>query len=317
MNYLSRLKKIAVGIGLLFPLLQSSSIEGNVSISHDGKSEASINFDSTLSQEDFETKAKAKIQGYNTVSGLSDAVALKGISVIEGGYRVDVALRRADKVKVQGSFDYEEWSNFAAEGSEARKSVENAAKGNISTTIENYYDGSRGNIVVSRNNVVVVSPKKLNGETAELTSFLSDAASSNDRSMMLFFKVFDLKGVKSVKVTVPGTLKYIGGDGVKVSSSSEVEITPVAVPVTITKTVCTVDESGNEKYTTVVEKKNDAQALVGYFVYEKSLSPFEITLISIGCVLGVGLLSAFPVYWIILGKKEIAKKEKEEEYAQK
>lgn len=317
MKHLSCLRKIVAGTILLFPLLQSSSIEGSASLSHDGKSEASLTVASALNQEEFETKTNNKIQGYNTVSGLSDAVSLKSISVIEGGYRVDVSLRRADKVKIQGSFDYEEWSNFAADGSEARKSVENANRGNIATTVENYYDGSRGNIVVSRNSVVKVSPKKLDGESVGVGSFLDEAAASSDRCMMLFFGVFDLEGVKSMKVSVPGTLKYTGGDGVKASSSSEVEITPINVPVVVTKTVTVIDENGNEKYTTEVEKKNSAQALVGYFVYEKSFSPFEITMISLGCVVGAGLLSALPIYWIVLGKREIAKKTKGEEYAQK
>ncbi len=316
MSHFPCFKKIIFGIILVFPALQSSSIEGNVSISHDGKSEASLTIVSSLAQEDFENAVKSKIQGYNTVSGLSDAVSLKRINAVEEGYQVDVTLRRADKVKIQGSFDYEEWSNFAAEGSEARKSIENANRGNISTTVENYYDGTRGNIVVSRDSSVVVSPKTLGGEKVDVDSFLSEAASSSDRNMMLFFGVFDLEGVKCMKVSVPGKLKYIGGEGVAVSSSSGVEITPVTVPVTVTKTVTVIDENGNEKYTTKVEKKNSAQALVGYFVYEKSLSPFEITMISLGCVIGVGLLSAFPIYWVVLGKKEIAKRKKEEDHAQ-
>ena len=76
---------------------------------------------------------------------------------------------------------------------------------------------------------------------------------------------------------------------------------------TIKTITVTYEEDGVEKTGTEVEKKADALGFVGYFVYSQSLSPFAITMICIGSVLGVGLIAAFLLYIFHLGKKEQAR----------
>ncbi len=297
-------KTLVATLSVFFTALSGTDI--SATLKHNGKSEAELTFVSSLSYDDFKSKVDTKISEYNIASGYSDAITVKSVSAIEEGYNVKVALRRADKVKIQGGFQYSSWSDFSVEGSEARKLVENGAKGNISTTVQAYYNGKLASLSVSRSDRVDVKPYTVNGESVETEAFLNEAASSGSKDKMLFFRVFDVSAVSKVSLSLPGSIRYVGGTGVKATSSSEVEITPVNVPVTITKTV-TYEVDGVEKTKTEVEKKADALGFVGYFVYSQSLSPFAITMICIGSVMGVGLIAAFLFYIFHLGKKEQAK----------
>lgn len=298
-------KTLVATLSVFFSALSGTSV--SASLKHNGKSEAELTCVSSLSYDDFKSKIDTKVSEYNVASGYSDAITVKSVSSIESGYNVKVALRRADKVKIQGSFQYSSWSDFAVEGSEARKLVENGAKGNISTTVQAYYDGKLASVSVSRSDRVDVKPYTVSGESIETETFLNEAASAGKNDKMLFFRVFDVSTVTKVSLSLPGSIRYVGGKGAKAISASEVEITPVNVPVTITKTI-TYEENGVEKTKTESEKKADALGFVGYFVYSQSLSPFEITMICIGSVLGVGLIAAFLLYIYRLGKKEQAKR---------
>ncbi len=297
-------KTLVATSSVFFATLSGANI--SATLKHNGKSEAELTCVSSLNYDDFKAKVDTKVSEYNIASGYSDAITVKSVSSTEGGYNVKVALRRADKVKIQGSFQYSSWSEFAVEGSEAKKLVENGAKGNISTTVQAYYEGKLASVSISRSDRVEVKPYNVSGESVETEIFLNEAASAGKNDKMLFFRVFDVSSVSKVSLSLPGTLRYVGGEGVKANGSSEVEITPVNVPVTVTKTI-TYEEGGVEKTKTESEKKTDALGFVGYFVYTQSLSSFAITMICIGSVLGAGLIAAFLLYIYRLGKKEQAK----------
>ena len=294
----------------LYLCLQASSWNGSLSLRHNGKSKVSLSFASPLSKEDFQKSIDQKIDGYNISSGFSDAVTLKSVQEAgEGKYQVQLALRRLDKVKINGLISYSSWKNFAIEGSEARKAVENAEKGNISMNASAYYDGSLATVAVTRDSRVPLRPVDFEGQSLTAAEFLGKSSAASDKTKMVFFRCLDMEGLEKLEVSVPGTLKFRAGEGVEFTSKNTLTITPVSFPITITKTIQYV-EDGIEKTKTIVEKKESATNLAGYFVYEPSMSPFEITAITLGSALGAGLIASFLIYILRLGKKQIALEEK-------
>lgn len=304
-----RFKRIlATALALLgLPFAQSMSIEGEGTISHSGKSEVTLSISSEKAQGDFESALSSRVKEFNIVSGYNDAVQVKGIALAEGGYQVKMALRRADKVKIKGAISYAKWSSFAAEGSEARKLVENASKGNLSSTSPAYYDGNLSNIEVKRDTRVPVKPYTLEGEALPVESFLEEAAAAKNHQMMFFARAFDVGCVTKIRINVPGKLRYYGGEGVTIIDEDTLEITPVDIPCAVVKTIVYVDEDGVEKTKTERIAKPEAKGIAAYFIYDKSMSPVTIAFISIGCALGAGLIGAGVVYFTRLGKKEIEK----------
>ena len=293
----------------LYLCLQASSWNGSLSLGHNGKSKVSLSFASSLSKEEFQKSLDRKIDGYNISSGYSDAVTLKSLQEAgEGKYQVQLALRRLDKVKINGVIAYSSWKDFAIEGSEARKAIENAEKGNLSMNTSAYYDGSLATISVTRDSRIPLRPVDVDGKSLTAAEFLGKSSEYSNKAKMVFFRCLDMEGLEKLEVSVPGTLKFRGGEGVEFTSKNSLIITPVSFPITITKTIKYV-EDGIEKTKTVVEKKESANNLAGYFVYEPSMSPFEITLITLGCALGAGLIASFLIYILRLGKKQIALEE--------
>ena len=173
-----------------------------------------------------------------------------------------------------------------------------------------YYDGSLATISVTRDSRIPLHPVDVDGKSLTAAEFLGKSSEYSNKAKMVFFRCLDMEGLEKLEVSVPGTLKFCGGEGVEFTSKNSLIITPVSFPITITKTIKYV-EDGIEKTKTVVEKKESANNLAGYFVYEPSMSPFEITLITLGCALGAGLIASFLIYILRLGKKQIALEEGE------
>lgn len=297
---------------LLLPILPfgfSADATASATIDHAGKAKAVVSIASDLPMGDFTQRAKAKVRDFCVVSGYKDAVSIESIAEKEGGYDLSMAFRRLDKVKMQGTFLFGEFSSFSAEGSEARKAIENASRGNIETICGAYVDGSYATMKVSRDTRVTITPKNAAGEEVALNDFLAASSAANSSDTMLFYRAFDTESVNKITLKVPGEVTYLGGEGIRALSADTLELTPVDIPVTITKTITYIDEEGIEKTSTEVEKKDDAKGFAGYFVYRKSLSPVAIAFIVLGGTLVLGGLIAAFIYFTRLGKQEIKKRE--------
>lgn len=108
---------------LAFPFCMASS-NASGSIYHNGKANAIVSISSSLSYEEFKQKTNNKINDWNIVSGYKNAVTIDSISQKEDGFDLSMSFRRLDKVKMQGSFLFGEFSSFSIEGSENKKIVE-------------------------------------------------------------------------------------------------------------------------------------------------------------------------------------------------
>lgn len=292
---------------LALPFAMAAKAEGSASLRHDGKAEAAVSISSSLPQPEFETFLQNKLRGFNVVSGYQDAVTVKKVTPMSEGYQVNLAFRRLDKVKLQGTILLDSFSSFSVEGSEARKAVENGARGNIETVCGTYVDEGYATLKVSRDTKVSLSPRLLDGSPVPVTDFVEAASKSSKSDWMLFFRSFDVQYVTKVKLSIPGKLRYLAGEGVRAIDSQTLELTPVSIPVTLNKTYNYIDENGVEKTATETIQKTDALGFAGYFVYEKSLSPTAIVFLCLGGAAIVGLLTAACVYFVRLGKKEIQK----------
>ncbi len=293
----------------VLPFGFSADITAEASLNHAGKATAVVSVRSDLAYDAFSERAEAKARDFCMLSGYKDAVTIKSIHPIEDGYDLDMSLRRLDKVKMQGTFLFGEFSSFGTEGSEARKAIENAARGNIETVCGAYVDGSYATMKVSRDTRVKISPKTPGEEEVPLADFLAASAAAKSADTMLFYRAFDTDCVTKITLKIPGKVAYIGGEGIRALSQDKLELTPVSIPVTITKTITFIDENGVEKTTTEVKKKDDAKGFAGYFVYRESLSPVALGFLIAGAALLAGGIAAASVYFVRLGKKEIAKKE--------
>lgn len=307
----AKTKKFCATAFLLFalPFFVGANADASVSLLHSGKAEVTLTMDTSLSQEEFRLYLEEKVKGYNVVSGYRDAVTINNIQTIDEGYSVNVSLRRLDKVKLQGTILLDEFADFSIEGSEARKAIENAARGNIETVCGTYVDGGYGTLKVSRDTSVPLQPRTAEEEVLPVSDFLETAKGASSSSWMMFYRAFDVEHLRKITLSVPGKVTHLAGDGVRLLNASTLELTPVTIPVTVTKTFTYIDENGVEKTDTETVVKSEALGFAGYFVYSKSLSPVAITFICIGAAAVVGLLTAGLVYIYRLGKKEIAKGE--------
>lgn len=306
----SKMKKplVAMFALLAFPFCMAST-NASGSIYHNGKANAQVSISSSLSYEEFKAKANNKISDWNVVSGYKNAVTINFIKQKEDGFDLNMSFRRLDKVKMQGSFLFGEFSSFSIEGSENKKIVENASKGNIETTCGAFYDGGYATISTSRDDRVKIEGKDKENQNVTFEQLMEVSSNSKKNEMMLFYRVFDTGSIDKVTINVPGTISYIGGTGINRINESQVELTPINIPIKITKTITYIDEDGVEKTKTEVTSKRDAKGFAGYFVYAKSLSPVSIGFIITGSIVVVGLIAALLIYFIRLGKKELKKGE--------
>lgn len=127
-------KKLKIFFALICTLLcafcfSGSSANGSVNFGYDMKSSVEIKINSELSLDQIKASVEAYADGYNLLSGDDDIVTVKNIEPTDGGYIITVKLRRIDKVKGMGDFDFASLSDFLAEGSERSRLIEGWANG--------------------------------------------------------------------------------------------------------------------------------------------------------------------------------------------
>ncbi|MFR3550660.1 MAG: hypothetical protein ACLTTW_10715 [Coprobacter sp.] len=96
------------------------------------------------------TSVENYIFGYNLISGDDDVIVLKNIEKKAEEYVVSVKLRRIDKVKGPGDFDFAVLSDFLSEGSERRRLIESWANGSWRYSSSVWFGNDRGSVDISR-----------------------------------------------------------------------------------------------------------------------------------------------------------------------
>lgn len=302
------LKKLTKSFSLFLILSVMSALfcgftaSGSTEIGHNGKGTMTLTVESSLPETEFRETLGARIRDYNVLSGDSDMLVVKSVRAGEGGYTVAVAFRRIDKIKLNGDFYWQSFSSSVAEGSEFRSLLEKLAGGNISCTVSAYYDGYLGQITVPRSSELTVAPFDAAGNELGLERLFGAGSGAPDRSTMFLFRIFDVKNVTKVTVTLPGKIVYCGGSGVKIISGDTAELTPEIVRASVLKNKVITDENGTEKIEPEISVE-DVTAFLGYIVFEKSMSPFAAGVIVAAVVIVVGLCVAVYVGFYRSGKR--------------
>lgn len=291
---------------LMVPLLITAgygfSVEGAASIGYNGKGSAVLTFESELTAEEFEDELQEKLKGFNIVSGDDDMLVAKSVEPTETGYEVSVAFRRLDKIKLNGDFYLEPWSEFVTEGSESLELLEKLNRGNLSCTVSAHFDGVLGQITIPRTTADGISPKDVSGGAAiPLETFAQQGREAASDTKLLLFRLFGLEGVTRAQVTVPGRIRAYGGN-VTVLSENTFEVVPGEVNATVLRNKLVVDENGTEKFE--AEVTNEAVSmLVGYIVFDQDVDPAVYWLIGIAAAVVAGLCVAVYVYFRRAGLK--------------
>lgn len=292
----------------LFAFCGGSKASGTVDFSYSMKSEAVISFLSEQNETEFYATIENNIKGINLISGDDDIVKLISVSKTNLGYDVKLSLRRIDKLKGVGTFDFSALNNFFIEGSERRRLMENWSNGVWRYSGTAAINGERGHIDVSREQEgkTEVLPKNAQNQTIAFENFISETKNKSDLKCVSFFMPAlneTIGEIDFLTLKIDGKIEYYAGNGIEKIDENTVKLTPRIIKADVTET----NESGEP----VVEKNADIQIVYGYLAFSQGLSPVAIGLICLGGALLAALIIFTIIKLIKLGKKsrsEIIKK---------
>ncbi len=284
------------------------SMTAKATIHQNGKGSAVLNVVSEKTEKEFKKDLKEKLDGFNIISGDNDMLQLKSLKKTSDGFSVEISFRRIDKIKVMGDFKFAKFSSYVSEGSMTLAELDKWYKGNISGTVSAYYDGQLGKINVPRSsNNIKVKPYTVSGKELTYEQFVEVGEKADRNDTIFSFRLFDIGNVVKARVSFPGKITHYGGENVTVIGDDTIEVTPTLVDATVTKNkIETVD--GVDKIVPEVIV-GDIGCMVGYVVFEKSLSPLMIGLIVVVSALIIGLITFVIVHMIKKGKRILRERE--------
>lgn len=281
---------------------------GVASLKHNGKANATFTVESDETESEFLKNLERTISGYNDDSGDSDYIKIKSCSRKDGAYEVQLNFRRIDKVKAAGNYEWNSFSSFA-EYAENRKLIENLAKGNWRNTWSLYYNGAAGSVQFDKNaeGQTKILPRTADGQKLSAEEFLNAADGAKKNEKIFVFRMPDMGNVRSIKITFPGTITRYAGNNVSLAGDDTIEIgSTKTVAALVHRYRLYINENGEEELTEELLTDVEVNAMLGYAVYEQSLSPAAIAGITIFCVALGGGIAALAAALIARGKKVTA-----------
>lgn len=278
---------------------------GEATLDHSGKATAELIVESEEDIADFTERLNRIVGGYNDNSGDDDFIKVTSVNAATGGYRVGLKFRRIDKVKAMGDFGWNSLSTYVSYA-DNRKVLENFSDGNWGGTWSVYYEGKAGSVQLARrgDGQTQISPRDINGNEQEINTFLDAAAQAKDADKMFMCRLVDVGNVTSLKITFPGTIRYYAGNSAAVVGKDTIELKPSEVQAQmVVRYKMAADENGEESLAEEILVNEPINAIMGYVVYEQSLSPSAIAGIVILSVIVVGGIAALAVYFTMRGKK--------------
>lgn len=275
------------------------TVTGGVNFSYDMKSDVEVNIKSDLSYEAMKTSVENYITGYNLLSGDDDIVTLRNVQKKDGEYVVSVKLRRIDKVKGMGDFDFAECSDFFVENSERRRLIESWANGSWRYSSSVWFGDKRGSIDISREHEgkSEVLPRNGKGETVAFEKFAQEGEKAGEGTALFLFRLvatdLTMGDISSITMRVPGKIRYYAGNGISVEDGKI-----VVEPTVIKGDILKQDESGE----IIATKDTDVKIIYGYVAFDRGTSPVAIAAMSIGGALLIGVLVFLFVYFSKKGK---------------
>lgn len=281
---------------------------GVASLKHNGKANATFTVESDETESEFLKNLERTIGGYNDDSGDSDYIKIKSCSRKDGAYEVQLNFRRIDKVKAAGNYEWNSFSSFA-EYAENRKLIENLAKGNWRNTWSLYYNGAAGSVQFDKNaeGQTKILPRTADGQKLSAEEFLNAADGAKKNEKIFVFRMPDMGNVRSLKITFPGTITRYAGNNVSLAGDDTIEIgSTKTVAALVHRYRLDINENGEEELKEELLTDVEVNAMLGYAVYEQSLSPAAIAGIAIFCAALGGGIAALAAALIARGKKVTA-----------
>lgn len=278
---------------------------GVASLKHNGKANATFTVESDETESEFLKNLERTISGYNDDSGDSDYIKIKSCSRKDGAYEVQLNFRRIDKVKAAGNYEWNSFSSFAGYA-ENRKLIENLAKGNWRNTWSLYYNGAAGSVQFDKNaeGQTKILPRTADGQKLSAEEFLNAADGAKKNEKIFVFRMPDMGNVRSLKITFPGTITRYAGNNVSLAGDDTIEIgSTKTVAALVHRYRLDINENGEEELKEELLTDVEVNAMLGYAVYEQSLSPAAIAGITIFCVALGGCIAALAAALIARGKK--------------
>lgn len=282
----------SVFAALIFVCFSGFTLTGSAKIRYSGKGTAAFSVISDAAEQEFRQAAQDYADGFTVRSGESDMITLEDVTKTENGYNVEVSFRRLDKVKAMGEFFLQKTSSFVPETSETGEMIRNWEAGMFAVTETIYYKSVAKSVDIDVTTVADgLRLYTAGGKEIAVDELDSYAAGAGDKSTAAAFCLLDVGCVESVTVSFPADIAYYAGGDMRLVNKNTVEMRPVFIEAEITST------EGN-----MIPETKDVGTIFGYVIYEKGLSPAAICGIVAACVILGGLLAAFFVYLVKLGK---------------
>lgn len=282
----------SVFAALIFVCFSGFTLTGSAKIRYSGKGTAAFSVISDAAEQEFRQAAQDYVDGFTVRSGESDMITLEDVTKTENGYNVEVSFRRLDKVKAMGEFFLQKTSSFVPETSETGEMIRNWEAGMFAVTETIYYKSVAKSVDIDVTTVADgLRLYTAGGKEIAVDELDSYAAGAGDKSTAAAFCLLDVGCVESVTVSFPADIAYYAGGDMRLVNKNTVEMRPVFIEAEITST------EGN-----MIPETKDIGTIFGYVIYEKWLSPAAICGIVATCVILGGLLVAFFVYLVKLGK---------------
>lgn len=282
----------SVFAALIFVCFSGFTLTGSAKIRYSGKGTAAFSVISDAAEQEFRQAAQDYVDGFTVRSGESDMITLEDVTKTENGYNVEVSFRRLDKVKAMGEFFLQKTSSFVPETSETGEMIRNWEAGMFAVTETIYYKSVAKSVDIDVTTVADgLRLYTAGGKEIAVDELDSYAAGAGDKSTAAAFCLLDVGCVESVTVSFPADIAYYAGGDMRLVNKNTVEMRPVFIEAEITST------EGN-----MIPETKDVGTIFGYVIYEKGLSPAAICGIVAACVILGGLLAAFFVYLVKLGK---------------
>lgn len=282
----------SVFAALIFVCFSGFTLTGSAKIRYSGKGTAAFSVISDATEQEFRQAAQDYVDGFTVRSGESDMITLEDVTKTENGYNVEVSFRRLDKVKAMGEFFLQKTSSFVPETSETGEMIRNWEAGMFAVTETIYYKSVAKSVDIDVTTVADgLRLYTAGGKEIAVDELDAYAAGAGDKSTAAAFCLLDVGCVESVTVSFPADIAYYAGGDMRLVNKNTVEMRPVFIEAEITST------EGN-----MIPETKDVGTIFGYVIYEKGLSPAAICGIVAACVILGGLLAAFFVYLVKLGK---------------
>ena len=282
----------SVFAALIFVCFSGFTLTGSAKIRYSGKGTAAFSVISDAAEQEFRQAAQDYVDGFTVRSGESDMITLEDVTKTENGYNVEVSFRRLDKVKAMGEFFLQKTSSFVPETSETGEMIRNWEAGMFAVTETIYYKSVAKSVDIDVTTVADgLRLYTAGGKEIAVDELDSYAAGAGDKSTAAAFCLLDVGCVESVTVSFPADIAYYAGGDMRLVNKNTVEMRPVFIEAEITST------EGN-----MIPETKDIGTIFGYVIYEKGLSPAAICGIVAACVILGGLLAAFFVYLVKLGR---------------